>query len=87
LWFFSWTDQRYEQYSKTGTLLSTMIGMTRIYGAEFAVVPEPYSITLFGIAGVLATARHFSRSSAAEGYKVAIGRGRFLLLSNAPDVP
>ncbi|MEO8427403.1 MAG: HYR domain-containing protein [Verrucomicrobiota bacterium] len=41
LWFFSWTDQRYEQYSKDGSLLNTLTGMTRIYGAEFASIPEP----------------------------------------------
>lgn len=35
LWFFNWTQNRYEQYSRAGTLLSTLGGMTRIYGAEF----------------------------------------------------
>jgi hypothetical protein len=53
LWFFSWTDQRYEQYSMAGTLLSNMTGMTRIYGAEFAVVPEPSAAALFALAGLV----------------------------------
>lgn len=34
-WFFSWTDQRYEQYMRDGTYLGSIVGMTRIYGAEF----------------------------------------------------
>jgi len=35
IWFFSWTDQRYEQYEMDGTYLGSISGMTRIYGAEF----------------------------------------------------
>lgn len=35
LWFFNWTQNRYEQYSRAGVLLSTLAGMSRIYGAEF----------------------------------------------------
>jgi len=53
LWFFNWTDQRYEQYSRNGALLGTMTGMDRIYGAEFAVVPEPSALGLFGAAALL----------------------------------
>jgi len=53
LWFFNWIDQRYEQYSKSGTLLGTITGLTRIYGAEFAIVPEPSALGLFGTAALL----------------------------------
>jgi hypothetical protein len=52
LWFFSWTDQRYEQYSEDGQLLSTVTGMSRIYGAEFLMVPEPSALALFGMGAV-----------------------------------
>jgi hypothetical protein len=52
LWVFSWGSQRFEQYSKTGELLSTLTGVTRIYGAEFAV-PEPAASGLLGIAALM----------------------------------
>ncbi len=35
LWFYDWSDGRYEQYATDGEFLGTMEGMTRIYGAEF----------------------------------------------------
>jgi len=53
LWFFNWTDQRYEQYSTAGQLLGTMTGMSRIYGAEFAIVPEPSALALLGAVLIL----------------------------------
>lgn len=36
LWFFDWSDERYEGYNTDGDLLGTLDGMSRIYGAEFA---------------------------------------------------
>ena len=48
LWFFSWTDGRYEQYTKSGTYLGSVSGMSRIYGAEFAV-PEPARKVIEGV--------------------------------------
>ena len=37
LWYYDWSDERYEKYSPTsGTMLGVMDGMYRIYGAEFA---------------------------------------------------
>jgi hypothetical protein len=67
LWFFNWTHQRYEQYSKSGALLSTMTGMTRIYGAEFAAVPEPCALSLFG-AGTLLTLWCRTKSAGTRRY-------------------
>jgi hypothetical protein len=53
LWMFNWGGNRLEQYSKDGNLLSTISGITRIYGLEFAVVPEPSALALGGTATVL----------------------------------
>jgi hypothetical protein len=53
LWMFNWGGNRLEQYSKDGNLLSTISGRTRIYGLEFAVVPEPSALALGGTATVL----------------------------------
>jgi len=37
LWIFNWIGNRLEQYSKAGSLLSTIGGISRIYGLEFAI--------------------------------------------------
>jgi len=34
-WFFSWSNERLEQYSRGGVLLGSVVGMDRIYGGEF----------------------------------------------------
>ena len=59
LWMFNWRDDRLEQYSKSGGLLSTVSGRTRIYGLEFAVVPEPSVLALVGSAVLLWSVRRF----------------------------
>jgi hypothetical protein len=64
LWFFNWGANRYEQYSKTGVLLGTMSGITRIYGAEFAAVPEPSVSAFCGGAVLLLIFRGFTRKAA-----------------------
>jgi hypothetical protein len=63
LWCFNWSDQRFEQYSKSGDLLNTMSGMTRIYGAEFAIVPEPSVLAFLGMATLLFRVRKVHRIS------------------------
>jgi hypothetical protein len=60
LWMFNWVGNRLEQYSKDGNLLSTISGRTRIYGLEFAVVPEPSALALVGTAAVLFLVRRTS---------------------------
>ncbi len=37
LWAFNWGGNRLEQYSRTGRLLSTIEGISRIYGLDFAM--------------------------------------------------
>jgi hypothetical protein len=61
LWMFDWNNNRLEQYSQSGTLLSTIDGVTRVYGLEFGAVPEPSSLTLIGAATPLVFARRFGR--------------------------
>lgn len=34
-WFFSWSNEQLEQYSRNGVLLGTVLGLERIYGGEF----------------------------------------------------
>ena len=53
LWMFNWGSNRLEQYSKDGNLLSTISGISRIYGLEFAAVPEPSTVALGGTLAVL----------------------------------
>ena len=57
LWMFNWGGNRLEQYSKDGNPLSTISGINRIYGLEFAVVPEPSALALVGTAAVLVLVR------------------------------
>jgi hypothetical protein len=61
LWFFNWRDQRYEQYSEDGQLLGSMTGMTRIYGAEFLIVPEPSAVAILAVAILVAPFRALLR--------------------------
>lgn len=69
-WMFNWRDQRYEQYSRAGEMVSSLNGMTRIYGAEFAI-PEPSFSVLLGV-GIFAWAcknrgdRRTGKSTAAQ---------------------
>jgi len=61
LWMHNWRAQRLEQYSRNGDLLGTISERTRIYGLEFAVVPEPSVVALVGTASLLCFIRR-SRS-------------------------
>jgi hypothetical protein len=72
LWFFSWADGRYEQYDKSGTYLGSVSGMSRIYGAEFAV-PEPATLCLLALGGLAVFRRRKGQSSALSAPTSACG--------------
>jgi len=59
-WMFNWGANRLEQYARGGgNMLSSIGGRSRIYGLEFAAVPEPSVLTLFGTAALLLFVRRF----------------------------
>ena len=63
-WMFNWGGNRLEQYSRGGSLLSTISGRARIYGLEFSAVPEPSVVALACSGALLYFARRFKKQQA-----------------------
>jgi len=61
-WMFDARADRLDQYSRNGDLLSTITERSRVYGLEFAAVPEPATMTLVAVAALWSVVRRAKTS-------------------------